>query len=152
MNCPELISASSENFAILYKWIPGEVSGNTDSAKKFIFNTINQLSKNSALIDNYDLNAIDAVLKPLDLLQQLNERFASISSISKIPIDLMYSIDSELDLVSGGLDSSFAYESKLLSLSDFGTHNLIQTNLNDFMHIDFEFFGIDSTAKLYADL
>ena len=151
-NCPKLFSISNEEFAISYRWIPGVVSDNSPEARNFILNTINQLSLNESLVPNYKLNAIDAVLKPFDLLNQLKDRWARLPKINNFPKILMNSINAELLQVTDILASHLDYETKMLSLSDFGTHNLIKSDLNELIHIDFEFFGIDSKAKLYADL
>lgn len=150
--CPELISISHKDFAIAYKWIPGTISTDSQAAKNYILNTINKLSISDTLIKSYHLNAIDSVHKPLDLLEQLRNRLSNISIIQNIPINLISLINSELNLVSNTLTSSSNFEFKTLSLSDFGTHNLIQKNRNEFIHIDFEFFGVDSKAKLFSDL
>ena len=46
----------------------------------------------------------------------------------------------------------FSSQSKTLSPSDLGPHNMLKSSDNDFSFIDFEYFGLDDACKMIADL
>jgi len=46
----------------------------------------------------------------------------------------------------------FSSQSKTLSPSDLGPHNMLKSGADDFSFIDFEYFGLDDACKMIADL
>jgi hypothetical protein len=151
IRCPELLGCNLQNPSILYRWIEGDSDVETNKVKDTILNSISKLSE-SKFVQKYTLNAIDSVLDSGDLINQLNIRFDTFSNIPSLPIQLYKDIKGTYDYIKMRFPPRTIYNSRLLSLSDYGPHNLIKNEDRSYTHIDFEFFGIDSHVKVYSDI
>lgn len=151
IRCPEILGCNVHSPSILYRWVEGVLEFETSKVKETIGTTIQKLSA-SNLVDKYPLNAIDSVFNSDDLFSQLRLRFDDISKIGGLPLQLLGEIESVYDYIKTRFPSKTIYSSILLSLSDYGPHNLIRNEDQGCTHIDFEFFGVDSHVKVYSDL
>lgn len=151
ISCPKLISVYYDIPSIAYNWIEGETVSNEPSAKSAIASTIARLS-DQTIVNKYPLIAIDAVLNTHDLQAQLMNRLDKIRDVAGIPAEILYNIDSLSSRLQSFLSQEIIFDSRVLSISDYGPHNLIRHLDGNYSHIDFEFFGVDSTVKMYADL
>ena len=151
INCPELIAASSNIPAIAYKWIEGSIINESDSVKSAIFSTISKLAQPEH-VKNYQIRAIDSVLNSAELIQQLKLRLKEFANVENFPEELLRELQDTFSNIQNLLNNEIEFNNKTLSLSDYGPHNLIRTDSGVFHHIDFEFFGVDSMAKMFSDL
>lgn len=148
---PTLESSWTEVPAILYKWVSGLKPDNNSRTRTFLSNKIRALNllfykKRSTLM------AIDAVANSNDLLNQIEDRHNKLIQIKNLPYDFQKNFTNLYSKVMENLKPNLDLGINTLSLSDFGTHNLVEDKLGNITFIDFEFFGNDSTAKLLGDL
>lgn len=138
LRCPEILGFNVQNPSILYRWIDGDSDVETDKVKDAILSSISKLSE-SKFVQKYTLNAIDSVLDSDDLIDQLRIRFDSFSNIPSLPIKLHKDIKETYNYLKIHSPPKTIFDSRLLSLSDYGPHNLIKNQDESYTHIDFEF-------------
>lgn len=148
---PKLIAYSFNPQSILYEWVSGGPISDLFAAKGQIRNAIKAL--NEMYIENKtSVRAVDGVVKIEDLTNQLAVRNAQVCKIANIPKRFLKELQVLNNRVNETLNRNCFRYDLTLSFSDFGPHNLIQSDTGKFYFIDFEFFGVDSYAKLFSDL
>lgn len=148
---PKLIAHSFNPQSILYEWIPGKPISDMFAAKQQIRNALTAL--NELYVENKtSLRAVDGVIKITDLTDQLAVRNSQVCKIANIPQGFLKILQVLNNRVNKTLNEDCFKCDLTLSFSDFGPHNLIQSDTGKFYFIDFEFFGVDSYAKLFSDL
>lgn len=148
---PKLIEYTSNPHSILYEWVPGGPISDLCAAKEQIRKSLKIL--NELYLENKtSLRAVDAVITIGDLTNQLMVRNAQLCKIANIPKGLLKTLQVLNTRVNEILNSCCFESEYTLSFSDLGPHNLIQSSTGNCYFIDFEFFGVDSYAKLFSDL
>jgi hypothetical protein len=137
--------------SISYTWIEGESPIVDGELKRFLSNTILRF-KEASQFTNYDLKAIDAFSSSYELLEQLEDRQSDLNKVQDVPVEILQCFQQSLEKLKVTFPRNVNFPLDTLSLSDYGPHNIISDVNGNFVFIDFEFFGRDSTAKLICDL
>lgn len=159
---PAPFAIDREKRSALYEWIDGckpseHGIADIDAALTFLgqLHRVRDLPTAAALPP-----ATEAVLKPLDLVSQLQRRQTRLASVVATERPLAEFLRTELepelarrlarlaDLTEG---ETLAAGAMTLSPSDFGFHNTIRRPDGSLVFIDFEYFGWDDPVKLVAD-
>ncbi|MDC0553474.1 hypothetical protein OAO49_01065 [Candidatus Pseudothioglobus singularis] len=108
--------------------------------------------------------ASESCLSVKELLLQIDKRFAKLNDLKNEP-DLKKFLNNDFKPLfdelnskiisdwnfSWNYDNDLPKELQLLSPSDFGFHNAINSKNNGIIYIDFEYFGWDDPVKLTSD-
>lgn len=151
IKCPRLILSNPRDLAIVYDWVDGQSVTDFEKCVNFLNSSIIGLYHEFAK-SRYHLAAVDNIFETDDLLNQINHRIAQIPIDSLRLSSLRSEIDWAVKLIKNKYKINYRFNKRTLSLSDIGPHNLVQTNDSEFIHLDFEFFGVDSITKMIADM
>ena len=151
----------------LYQWIDGKpVDSSTSGALKRAVAFIRQLHGVSKDIVQRDRigPASEACLSGTELVHQVDGRFKRLEPVKKRYPELGLFLDETFSPVWQEIKASYfdrwpgssrerelPAERQVLSPSDFGFHNALETEDGRIIFIDFEYFGWDDPVKLTAD-
>ena len=164
-NVPEPI-IKDENLNIgFYSWIEGEEI--LDTSQKEIDECISFVEKIKSIKNKNSVNftlASEACLSGEDLKKQINSRLSKLQNLSEIELELNKFLVNTFNPLLEEVDQKFykywpsesvnknlANEKMILSPSDFGLHNALQTKGNKMFFLDFDYFGWDDPVKLASD-
>jgi len=151
ISMPKLVDHWFEIPSMLYQWVNGEKPKDIDRARSFLsesfrsLNSLHRVHKSSKI-------AVDAVSNLVELKMQLNARSFLIENVRGIPSEVSQQLRRLHRDVFLTMPKDVLIPFDTLSFSDHGVHNLLETESGNFVFIDFEFFGNDSTSKLICDL
>ncbi len=149
-NVPEIIEIQHELGLITYLWIEGkEPYANSQSMDELIDFCISlkELHNYGSSFDN----SIDAVFSTIEIESQISNRIQNLEEIySSAEVNILCSNIRERLCKHAESNKSVEFANKTFSVSDLGTHNMINSN-SKFYFIDFEFFGMDSVDKMVGD-
>ena len=150
-NIPEILEVRGDLGLIVYRWIEGSAPLADHDSMSAIINmcgSLHEIHKHGLSFDN----AIDAAFSLSEINFQVMTRVQQFEdTYSSVDIKILCErIRNQLYLCTTGksLDTNFTQQT--FSVSDLGTHNIINSGGN-FNFIDFEFFGLDSINKLVGD-
>lgn len=150
-NIPQLIHCRSDLGLITYKWIDGKAPNADSSTMDSIITMIQSLHELFNINPKFD-SAIDASYSLSDIQAQIKFRLCEFNKLepSKISHIIQINVAERLSKLKQAKLSNQMFARKTLSLSDFGTHNMLVSPAGSYF-IDFEFFGVDSVEKLLGD-
>ena len=144
---------SEKSSKAAYEWLNGTTPKMDLGCINFMCLIIKKLNSIAQSSQNSDFEkATDFVFKKIDVIEQLQKRFSSVSlSNLKIPTNIQKDLESALNFVS--TESEIWGEPLItLSVSDLGPHNLLwDEELRELHCVDLEFFGWDDAHKLCMD-
>ena len=140
--------------AMIYEWAEGSNPTAIDMKSDKILEIFFLLEETYRTKSYRFPRAIQSIEKLSDLFSILNVRLAQLSK------DVLFNeqkvILNEFNSIKELLESDFEetyFDNQTLSLSDFGSHNLIIQNETNLVRvIDLEFFGRDTSYKLICDI
>lgn len=169
-NIPKPLAFNGQ--AAIYSFLEGhlpnikEVEKLKDSFLKFII-SLRELSNRSE--KNVAMEATDSRLYVKDYFSSIDKRLLSIEKglnrykelvggkdffyLTLIPLKekvFKYSMDMAIEL-GIDIDEEIDHSERILSPSDFGTHNCLLGEDGETYFIDFEYFGWDDPVKLFCD-
>ena len=164
-NVPEPI-IKNENLNIgFYSWIEGEEI--LDTSQRKIDECISFVEKIKSIKNKHSVNftlASEACLSGEDLKKQINSRLSKLQNLSETELELNKFLVNTFSPLLEEVDQKFykywpsesvnknlANEKMILSPSDFGLHNALQTKGNRMVFLDFDYFGWDDPVKLASD-
>jgi hypothetical protein len=148
---PALVASNEDSFLLVYEWIEGIHPAANENLAMEIIRVVHELKKLFNSKTNLGLAA--------DALQHVSSEIANIESrtigLQKVS-DKNVSDSWSAELISrlSWITHEYAgneFNVDTYSFSDFGVHNILSINNNHFF-IDTEFFGLDCSYKLLADL
>jgi len=148
---PRLINSSFNNPSLLYEWIEGDHPTNLDLTRKFLLDSFVSLRQIFEETKSRKM-AVDSVTCISDIGIQLSARHNQLSAIDGIPKNVRLLLEKSRRIVMRNLPEHLNFPVSILSFSDYGPHNLIESTSGKFFFIDFEFFGNDSITKMICDL
>lgn len=148
---PKFVAGSQNKNAICYKWLEGVNPNQSNITLREMFRALGELEELYLSEQSFDL-AVDAVLDGNMILNQLKERLKEIKENPNVPHDFTIEFVKRLQLVQETNLASKVFSRKTYSFSDLGAHNIILLKNGTLCFIDLEFFGVDSYAKVFADL
>jgi hypothetical protein len=135
---------------IIYRWIDGREaspdSRSMDELLKFCI-TLKEIYKSAEIFQN----SVDSVFSFRELESQISNRIQELSyafPYSEVT-ELCHRLKVRLENCNKYRKNYF-FTNKTFSVSDLGTHNMIASR-GIYYFIDFEFFGLDSIAKMVGD-
>lgn len=146
-----LISYSFILPSICYEWIDGFHPKNSPEVKKILMECLIDFHVNFRKY-KCEIIAVDAIQNYADLIRQLNDRQEHLYKTRTLPGNLSSRLTDLHEKIIKRKISHYYLSLNTVSFSDYGLHNIIECNTGDFAFIDFEFFGLDSMTKVYADL
>lgn len=148
---PRLMNSSFDNPSLLYEWIEGNHPTNLDSTRNFLLDSFVSLKRIFEESKSAKM-AVDSVTCISDIGIQLNARHNQIINIDGVPKNIRLLLEKSRRIVMRNLPEHLYFPVSILSFSDYGPHNLIESPSGKFFFIDFEFFGNDSITKMICDL
>jgi thiamine kinase-like enzyme len=149
-NIPEILEVQYELGLIIYRWIDGREaspdSRSMDELLKFCI-TLKEISKSGESFQN----SVDSVFSFKELESQISNRIHELAyTFPYLEVtELCHRLKERLENCNKYSKNTF-FTNKTFSVSDLGTHNMI-TSKGIYYFIDFEFFGLDSIAKMVGD-
>ena len=167
-NVPTSIAHDVTTNSALFQWISGSPIVSPDETHfKAAMHFTDQLFEISASTQTRQWNlASGACLSLSDVIQQTAARLDRFCGMENLPSECAKFIETEFRTRYGeifdrqlekaskvGIDPESALQSEahILSPSDFGFHNALQTPSGDIIFLDFEYFGRDAPFKLICD-
>lgn len=152
---------SSLNWSVI-EWIDGAPADPTSpAALKSASLFVEQLTKLSRSLSASIGNATEACLRPSTIRSQIEERIlrlevvgdASLSSflIDEVRPALQWHVERAERSLGTQWDTDIDRELQILSPSDFGFHNCLETQHRGHIFFDLEYFGWDDPVKLVSD-
>lgn len=155
---PDALAVDRTARCALYEWIDGSVPSEHGAAEiDAALNLLAALHRARTVPGATDLPiATEAVLRPADLSDQLEARYARLAEVSDPELTAFLSgeLRPEMDRSLARLahvDATLEPARRTLSPSDFGFHNALRRADGTLTFIDFEYFGWDDPVKLGAD-
>lgn len=163
---PECIVVDNNLGWGIYSWINGQSIDTIDESfldKAFDF--IQRLLNDSRLeVEEYSKllgEASEACLSGAEIVRQIEQRRQRLQAVESEPVQVFFrdNFDPYLRLVTETVKNnckeffniSLPRSLQILSPSDFGAHNALQTEDGQFVFVDFEYFGWDDPVKLVSD-
>lgn len=145
------VDSNEEIPSLLYEWIDGLQPENTKRSRKAILEGIKRLNKLGVDV-KCELKAIDSIANSDDIINQIQQRHETFLGVVNLPQSFSSRIENTKMQVFHILKERMTFGFDTLSFSDYGVHNLLEDQNSNIYFIDFEFFGRDSSAKLFSDL
>lgn len=148
----------------IYEWIEGRsLSPDNEGFLTNAMNFIVQIQNCDEILNSFNEKflASEACLNSKELLNQISSRLTSLKKFLAEG-DVKFFLENEFEiffkkLTSNKYDLLEKYSSilpnnhRILSPSDFGSHNMILDYRNNIYYYDFEYFGWDDPVKMVAD-
>jgi hypothetical protein len=163
LRVPKPVLASQELNWAIYDWVDGNLTENVE--RNHISQAIDflkQLNRISADSFSFLQEASEACLSGAKLESQIRQRFevlrgSSISSVQEWILEevapfLEGIIMSAKERWPDGWQNDLPREDQILSPSDYGFHNTIESPNGSLVFVDMEYFGWDDPVKLVADV
>ena len=144
---PKIIQVHEDKYLAFLEYLPGEVPASNKDTLSQIVTFVKMLKIIHDQDDSFP-DAVGCVKGITDFVIQIEKRLASLKTLMPKSILIQEAYDVLSKLSSLNYDSDFP--SDTYSVSDFGTHNMLQIN-GSYKFLDLEFFGADSPVKLIAD-
>ncbi|HEV8022117.1 MAG TPA: hypothetical protein VGP41_12675 [Candidatus Lustribacter sp.] len=157
---PDALAVDRDARCALYEWIDGSVPAEHGAAEvAAALRLLAALHGVRTAPGAAELPiATEAVLRPADLVDQLQARYARLAEVSDpdLAAFLTGELRPEMDrrlahLADAGASATLEPAQRTLSPSDFGFHNALRRADGSLTFIDFEYFGWDDPVKLAAD-
>jgi hypothetical protein len=148
---PALVASNEDLFLLVYEWIEGIRPIATEDLATEMIRVIHELKKIYTLKPIFGL-AADALMHVGTEIVNIEFRRVALKEFSDKEIFDRWStgLNSRLKWLNNEYaDNKFNIDT--YSFSDFGVHNILSTNDKHFF-VDTEFFGLDCSYKLLADL
>jgi hypothetical protein len=149
-NIPEIVEIQRELGLITYLWIEGKEPHPNSQSMDELINFCISLKEVYSQGNSFD-NSIDAVFSTIEIESQISNRIQELEeTFSSTEVNILCSNIREKLCEYAKVNKNVVFTNKTLSVSDLGTHNMINSNYK-FYFIDFEFFGLDSVNKMVGD-
>jgi hypothetical protein len=161
---PKLICSDLNLNWGIYQWLEGEANQVPDL--EFIYQSVFFIKElNKRIKNNLDShlfsNASEACLSGEDLSVQIDKRLQSLKEVGSKELDefldkcflpkYAYFISRAKSLLGDGFARKLEKQFQILSPSDFGSHNAVKCENQQYYFYDFEYFGFDDPVKLVSD-
>lgn len=161
---PKLICSDLNLNWGIYQWLEGKTNQAPDL--DFIYQSIffvKELNKRVKNHHNLHLfsNASEACLSGEDLSMQIDQRLQNLKKVGSIELDEFlnkcflpkyeYFILRAKSMLGDSFAKTLEKRFQILSPSDFGSHNAIVSENQQYYFYDFEYFGFDDPVKLVSD-
>jgi hypothetical protein len=161
---PKLICSDLNLNWGIYQWLEGEANQVPDFEfiyqSVFFIKELNRRVKNH--LDSYLFsNASEACLSGEDLSMQIDKRLQNLKKVGSKELDVflnksflpkyVYFISRAKSLLRGGFARTLEKRFQIVSPSDFGSHNAVKSENQQYYFYDFEYFGFDDPVKLVSD-
>ncbi|NER34663.1 MAG: phosphotransferase [Oscillatoria sp. SIO1A7] len=150
----------------IYSWINGKSIDKIDES--FLgqaFDFLQRLLNDSRLeVEEFSKlfgEASEACLSGAEIVRQIEQRRQRLQNVESEPVQVFFrdNFDPYLKLVTETVKNncrefftrSLPRSLQILSPSDFGAHNALRTEDDQFVFVDFEYFGWDDPVKLVSD-
>jgi tRNA A-37 threonylcarbamoyl transferase component Bud32 len=149
-NIPEIVEIQRELGLITYLWIEGIEPLPDSQSMDELINFCISLKEVYSQGNSFD-NSIDAIFSAIELESQISNRIQELEdTFSSAEVNILCSNLREKLCKYVETNKNVVFTNKTFSVSDLGTHNMINSN-HKFYFIDFEFFGLDSVNKMVGD-
>lgn len=148
---PALIAVNPDKAILVFEWVEGRHPNPSENLALEFIRVISVL-KEIYLENNESLIAADALEDFTIEILNIENRCALLQRFFSDDFFQIWSLElhARLDKIKQ-VCANLRFELDTLSFSDFGSHNILQSN-DRFYFLDFEFFGSDSSYKMIADI